>query len=101
MECKGKLISDCSVFERPTSGNNYILQKEFKIDLIMHIQFNWFRKYSSIEQCNFLKPTTFFKYAYKLLPSKLGQVSIEFYVEKEMNFVVLHAENLNITEKVS
>lgn len=30
----------------------------------------------------------------------LGQVSIEFHVEKEMNFIVLHAQNLNITEKV-
>jgi hypothetical protein len=31
----------------------------------------------------------------------LGQVSIEFFVEKEMSFIVLHAQNLNITEKVS
>lgn len=30
-----------------------------------------------------------------------GQVFIEFYVEKEMSFIVLHAQNLNITEKVS
>lgn len=30
----------------------------------------------------------------------LGQVTIEFYVEKEMSFIVLHAQNLNITEKV-
>lgn len=30
-----------------------------------------------------------------------GQISIEFYVEKEVNFIVLHAQNLNITEKVS
>lgn len=30
----------------------------------------------------------------------IGQVSIEFYVEKEMSFIVLHAQNLNITEKV-
>uniref|UniRef100_A0A182TGA1 Uncharacterized protein n=1 Tax=Anopheles melas TaxID=34690 RepID=A0A182TGA1_9DIPT len=28
-----------------------------------------------------------------------GQVSIELYVEKETNFVVLHAQDLNITEK--
>lgn len=33
--------------------------------------------------------------------SFIGQVSIEFYVEKEMSFIVLHAQNLNITEKVS
>jgi hypothetical protein len=31
----------------------------------------------------------------------LGQVTIEFYVEKEANFIVLHAQDLNITEKVN
>uniref|UniRef100_A0A182QSM3 Aminopeptidase n=1 Tax=Anopheles farauti TaxID=69004 RepID=A0A182QSM3_9DIPT len=31
--------------------------------------------------------------------NKFGQVSIELYVEKETNFVVLHAQDLNITEK--
>lgn len=30
-----------------------------------------------------------------------GQVTVEFYVEKETNFIVLHAQDLNITEKVS
>ncbi|XP_058449769.1 endoplasmic reticulum aminopeptidase 2 isoform X1 [Malaya genurostris] len=28
-----------------------------------------------------------------------GQVTVEFYVEKETNFIVLHAQDLNITEK--
>lgn len=30
-----------------------------------------------------------------------GQVTIEFHVEKETNFIVLHIQDLNITEKVS
>lgn len=30
-----------------------------------------------------------------------GQVTIEFHVEKETNFIVLHSQELNITEKVS
>lgn len=29
-----------------------------------------------------------------------GQVTIEFHVEKETNFIVLHIQDLNITEKV-
>lgn len=29
-----------------------------------------------------------------------GQVTIEFHVEKETNFIVLHSQDLNITEKV-
>jgi hypothetical protein len=37
----------------------------------------------------------------RFLVTFIGQVSIEFYVEKEMSFIVLHAQNLNITEKVS
>ena len=30
-----------------------------------------------------------------------GQVTVEFHVEKETNFIVLHAQDLNITEKVT
>lgn len=30
-----------------------------------------------------------------------GQVTVEFHVEKETNFIVLHAQDLNITEKVN
>lgn len=30
----------------------------------------------------------------------LGQVTIELHVDKETNFIVLHAQDLNITEKV-
>lgn len=29
-----------------------------------------------------------------------GQVTIEFHVEKETNFIVLHTQDLNVTEKV-
>lgn len=31
----------------------------------------------------------------------VGQVTIEFHVEKETNFIVLHSQDLNVTEKVS
>lgn len=30
----------------------------------------------------------------------LGQVTIEFHVERETNFIVLHIQDLNVTEKV-
>lgn len=30
----------------------------------------------------------------------IGQVTIEFHVEKETNFIVLHIQDLNVTEKV-
>lgn len=30
-----------------------------------------------------------------------GQVTVEFHVEKETNFIVIHAQDLNITEKVT
>lgn len=32
--------------------------------------------------------------------SSTGQVTIEFYVDKETNFIVFHSKNLTITEKV-
>lgn len=35
------------------------------------------------------------------MPCKyIGQVTIEFHVEKETNFIVLHIQELNITEQV-
>lgn len=30
-----------------------------------------------------------------------GQVTIEFYVERETNFIVFHSKNLTITDRVS
>lgn len=42
---------------------------------------------------------TFFSFV-SLLFFFPGQVTIEFHVEKETNFIVLHTQDLNVTEKV-
>lgn len=31
----------------------------------------------------------------------VGQVTIDLFIEKETNFIVLHIQDLNVTEKVS
>lgn len=41
----------------------------------------------------------FFSFLFSLF--HIGQVTIEFHVEKETNSIVLHSQDLNITEKVS
>lgn len=41
------------------------------------------------------------QFSFALLCCGVGQVTIDLFIEKETNFIVLHIQDLNVTEKVS
>lgn len=41
------------------------------------------------------------QFSLALLCCGVGQVTIDLFIEKETNFIVLHIQDLNVTEKVS
>lgn len=67
--------------------------------LLFHNWINFTHAYTQ-KRCPFIIHFCIFSIRV-FVTSIIGQVTIEFHVEKETNFIVLHSQELNITEKVS